>query len=65
MAAASQIFIYICQAIEAETLQAQTAQRAVASAKQLVQDAGINADELLATQSPELQQVVRAYFQRS
>ena len=60
---ASQIFIYICQALEAETLQGHTAQRAAAAAKQLVQNAGINAEQLLASQSPEMQQTVRAYFQ--
>ena len=64
MASASQIFIYICQAIEAETLQGQTAQRAAASAKQLVRDAGINADDLLARQTPELQNIVRGVFER-
>ena len=64
MAAASQIFVYICQALEAETLQAQTALRAAASAKQLVQNAGINADEILASQTVELQRVAKAYFQR-
>ncbi|KAL9130916.1 MAG: hypothetical protein Q9217_001019 [Psora testacea] len=61
-AMASQCFIYICQALEAETLQGQTAQRVVGAAKQLVQNAGIDATQILAAQSPELQQTVRSYF---
>ena len=61
--AASPCFVAIAQALEAETLQGATAQRAAAAAKQLVQTAGIDANQALSTLSPETQQTVWAYFQ--
>ncbi|MDI1484996.1 MAG: importin subunit beta-3 [Ramalina farinacea] len=60
--ASSAVFLTICQALDAETLQGAAAKRAVSSIKQLVQDTGIDASQILATQSPELQQTVRKYL---
>ena len=60
--AATKAFVAICLALEAETLQGQTAQRAVAAAKSVVQIAGIDANATLATLSPETQQTVRTFF---
>ncbi|KAI9822390.1 MAG: hypothetical protein M1827_000109 [Pycnora praestabilis] len=59
---AAKSFIFIAQALEAETLQGQTATRIVAAAKQLVAIAGIDLNQILGTLSPETQQTVRAYF---
>ncbi|KAL9615493.1 MAG: hypothetical protein Q9167_000006 [Letrouitia subvulpina] len=60
IAAADKVFISIALALEAETLQGQTAQRAAASAKKLVQATGIDADRILNNLSPETQQIIRA-----
>ncbi|KAI4189513.1 MAG: hypothetical protein L6R41_001421 [Letrouitia leprolyta] len=65
IAAANPAFIAIALALEAETLQGQTAQRAVAAAKRLVQTANIDANQILATLSPETQQTLRSYFSGS
>ena len=62
MANASRCFSYIAQALEAETLQGQTAQRIVDAAKRLITTAGLDANQLLAGLNPETQQTVRAYF---
>lgn len=62
MSKASQCFTYIAQALEAETLQGNSAQRAVASARKLVQTAGLDANQLLAQLPPETQHTVRAFF---
>lgn len=59
---AAKIFVFIAQALEAETLQGTTATRLVAAAKQLVATAGIDANHVLSTLSPETQQTVRSYF---
>lgn len=59
---AAKCFTFIAQALEAETLQGQTAQKIVAAAKQLVQIAGLDANQLLSSLSPETQQTVRAFF---
>lgn len=62
LASAPKAFFSICLALEAETLQGQTAQRVAAAAKHLVQIAGVDADQLLSTLSAEAQHTVRAYF---
>ena len=62
IAAASTAFVFIALALEAETLQGATAQRVAAAGKVLMQIAGIDADRILATLSPETQQTVRSYF---
>jgi hypothetical protein len=59
---AAQCFTYIVKALEAETIQGQTATRIVGAAKVLVSAAGLDAGQLLATMSPETQQTVRAFF---
>lgn len=59
---ASQCFTYIAQALEAETLQGNTAQRAVAAARKLIQLAGLDANQILANMPAETQQTVRAFF---
>lgn len=62
IAAASNVFIAITLALEAETLQGDTAQRVAAAAKLLVQLAGIDVGRILVTLSPEAQQTIRSYF---
>ncbi len=62
MSQAGKVFIFIAQALEAETLQGQTATRIVAAAKTLLQGAGLDPTALLQQLSPEAQQTVRAYF---
>ncbi|MCJ1477096.1 hypothetical protein MMC13_005767 [Lambiella insularis] len=62
LAAADKVFVAIALALEAETIQGQTALRAAAAAKHLVQAAGIDAGMLLSKLSPETQQTVQAYF---
>jgi hypothetical protein len=59
---APKMFTHIVQALEAETLQGQTLERVVTSAKQLLTIAGVDANQLLASMPPETQQTVRAYF---
>lgn len=62
IAKAQQCFTYVAQALEAETLQGQTAQRAVAAARKLVQLAGLDAAQLLNSLPPETQGTVKAFF---
>lgn len=62
IAAASNVFIAITLALEAETLQGDTAQRVAAAAKLLVQFAGIDVGRILVTLSPEAQETIRSYF---
>ena len=52
----------MCQALGAESLQGQTAQRVAAVAKGLAHSAGLDAEGLLSTLMPERQQTVRAFF---
>ena len=62
LAAADKAFVDITLALEAETIQGQTAQRVAAMAKSLVQMAGLDANRVLSTLPPETQQTVRSYF---
>jgi streptomycin 6-kinase len=62
IAQAGKVFVYIAQALEAETLQGQTAARIVAAAKLLLGIAGLDPAQLLQQLTPETQQTVRAYF---
>ncbi|KAI9844905.1 MAG: hypothetical protein M1837_005191 [Sclerophora amabilis] len=62
MAQAPKCFVFIAQALEAETLQGQTAQRVVAAAKQLLGNAGVDPAQILPTLNAETQQTVRMYF---
>ena len=59
---AVQAFQHIIQALEAETIQGQTADRLATAAKQLVAQTGINAEQALQSLSPEGQNAVRSYF---
>ncbi|EAU36212.1 conserved hypothetical protein [Aspergillus terreus NIH2624] len=63
MSNADKVFGYIVQALEAETLQGQTAARVATSAKQLVAATGLNAEQILAGVNPDNQAAVRSYFQ--
>ncbi len=56
------IFQHIVQALEAETIQGQTAAKVATSAKQLVSQTGLDAEAVLQTLSPEGQQAVRSFF---
>jgi glycerol-3-phosphate dehydrogenase len=51
------------QALQASTLQGQTAQRVATSAKALVTATGANADQILASVDPASQERVRKFFQ--
>ncbi|TVY64219.1 Importin subunit beta-3 [Lachnellula suecica] len=62
MSQPANIFLYIVQALEAETLQGQTAARIVAAAKMLLGNAGLDPAQVLQQLPPETQQTVRAYF---
>lgn len=59
---ASQCFTYIAQALEAETLQGQMAQRIIGAGKKLIQISGLDAQGLLNQLPPETQTTVRALF---
>ncbi|ODM23487.1 hypothetical protein SI65_01076 [Aspergillus cristatus] len=63
LSAADKVFGYIVQALEAETLQGQTAARVATSAKKLVAATGLNADHILSGVNPDNQAAVRSYFQ--
>lgn len=62
MSQAPKIFLSIAQALEAETLQGQTASRLVAAAKMLLGNAGLDPVVVLQQLPPETQQTVRAFF---
>ncbi|KAJ5163037.1 Armadillo-like helical [Penicillium coprophilum] len=62
-AKADRVFGFIVQALEAATLQGQTAARVATSAKQLVAATGANADQILASVDPANQERVRKFFQ--
>ncbi|SMR60448.1 unnamed protein product [Zymoseptoria tritici ST99CH_1E4] len=62
MQKASQCFQYIAQALEAETLQGQMAQRIVGAGRKLIATAGLDASALLNGLPPETQNTVRTMF---
>ena len=62
MSQAARCFQFVAQALEAETLQGNMAERIVGAAKTLVQSAGLQADQLLVGLPPETQQTVHAFF---
>ncbi|KAK4960383.1 importin subunit beta-3 [Elasticomyces elasticus] len=62
MQQAARCFVFVAQALEAETLQGVMAQRIVGAARKLVTDAGLDANQLLAGLPPETQHTVRAFF---
>lgn len=57
------MFGFIVQALEAATLQGQTAVRVADSAKRLVAATGLNGEQILAGVSPDSQERVRKFFQ--
>ena len=59
---APKVFVFIAQALEAETIQTQTAGRVVAAAKTLLGNAGLDPAQVLSQLPPETQQTVRAFF---
>jgi hypothetical protein len=63
LAKADRVFGFIVQALEAGTLQGQTASRVALAAKQLVAATNLNAESILAGVSPESQERVRKFFQ--
>ena len=62
MSQAGRCFVFVAQALEAETLQGVMAQNIVGAARRLVTTAGLDANQLLAGLPPETQQTVRAFF---
>jgi importin-5 len=60
---AAQAFQHIVQALEAEMIQGQIATKVAASAKQLVAQTGINAEQILQNLTPEGQATIKNYFQ--
>lgn len=58
----AKVFTVIIQALEAETLQGQTADRIVEAAKRLVQLTNLDINQLASNMTSEMQQTVRAYF---
>ncbi|KAJ5672118.1 hypothetical protein N7507_001245 [Penicillium longicatenatum] len=62
-AKADRVFGFIVEALDAQTLQGQTATRVAQSAKSLVAATGLNAESILAGVSPENQERIRKCFQ--
>lgn len=62
-AKADRVFGFIVEALDAQTLQGQTATRVAQSAKSLVAATGLNAESILAGVSPENQERIRKFFQ--
>lgn len=59
---AARCFKYIAEALEAETLQGQTASRIVEAAKRMISAAQLDASQLLGGLTPETQRTVQAFF---
>ncbi|KAH7138026.1 armadillo-type protein [Dendryphion nanum] len=55
-------FQYVIAALEAETLQGNTASRVVATLKNLIQNANVNQAQLVAGLTPDQQRTVQVYF---
>ncbi|KAF6812545.1 importin beta-3 [Colletotrichum sojae] len=62
MGQAGRIFVFTAQALEADTLQGQTASRVVAAIKALLSSASVDPTPLLQQFSPEAQRTITAYF---
>jgi len=62
MSQPAKIFMFIVQALEAETLQGHTASIVIEAAKKLLGNAGMNPAQVLQQLPPETQQTVRAFF---
>jgi len=59
---AGKVFVLTAQALEADTLQGQTASRVVGAIKALLSQAGVDPTPLLQQFSPESQRAITAYF---
>lgn len=59
---AAKVFVFVAQALEAETLQGQTASGVVATTKNLLTAAGVDPTPLLQQFSPEAQRTIMASF---
>lgn len=59
---AAKAFVFVAQALEAETLSGQSATRVVQATKNLVQGAEMNIGQIMGRLTPEQQAVVQAYF---
>lgn len=62
MGKATQCFTFIAQALEAETLQGQMAQRIVGAGSKLIRTAGLDSTQLLNGLPAETQATVRTMF---
>jgi importin-5 len=62
MSQPAKIFMFIVQALEAETLQGQIASRIAAAAKVLLASAGLDLAQVIQQLAPETQQTVRPFF---
>lgn len=58
----AKIFNYVVHALEAETLQGQTANRIVASVKALIQATSTDLAQAAASLTPDQQRTAQAYF---
>lgn len=56
------IFVFIAQALEAETLQGQIATTVVEAAKMLLSVTGRDPGQLMSQLNPDTQKTIRAYF---
>jgi hypothetical protein len=59
---AGKIFVFIAQALEAETLLGQTANRVAVATKALLTTAGVDPTPLLQQFSPESQRTIMGFF---
>ncbi len=59
---ASKIFVFIAQALEAETLQGQTASRVASATKTLLTTANVDPMPLLQQFSQDAQRTIMGYF---
>ncbi|KAI9804140.1 MAG: hypothetical protein M1825_001542 [Sarcosagium campestre] len=59
---ATKCFVFIAQALEAETVQGLTATRVTAAAKVLLATAKVDAEQILNTLPPQTQQTIKTYF---
>ena len=59
---AGKIFVFIAQALEAETLQGQTAGRVAVATKALLTTANVDPTPLLQHFAPEAQRTIMGYF---
>jgi hypothetical protein len=58
----AKVFKFVAQALEAETLQGQTASHVVGAVKSLIQATGTNLAQVAGELTPEQQRTASAYF---